>query len=114
MALADYLKTDFVIMDRISVPDPMGGVQYVYQQGAEFKAGVVADHSTEMQLAGQTGAKALYTLVVDKKIVLERDQIIRRADDGANFRLTTDTRDMTTPAKAMNQFSQASMERVVL
>lgn len=114
MALSDYLKTDFVIMDKTSVPDPMGGVLYVYQEGAPFKAGVVANQTTEMQLAGQTGAKAIYTIVVDQKIVLEREQLIRRVEDRADFRITTPTREMTTPAHAVNRFSQATAERVAL
>ena len=114
MALSDYLKTDFVLMDKTSVPDPMGGVLYVYKEGAPFKGAAVLNNSTEMRLAHQSGAKTIYTLVVDKKVQLERDQIIRRVSDKADFRLTTAARDMTTPAHAENQFSQISMERVVL
>ena len=112
--LADYLKTRFVLLDKVSVPDPMGGILYTYQEGAEFLGGLVANNTTEMRIAQQTGAKALYTLVVDKKIVLEREQLFRRVDDGANFRVMTPTRDMTTPEKSGLKFSQATVERVTL
>lgn len=114
MALKDYLSTEFVILDKNSVPDPMGGVLYVYTEGAAFKGAAVANTTTEMRIAQQSGAKQLYTLVVDKKVQLERDQIIRRVSDKAIFRITTPTSDMTAPAHAANQFSQAGMERVVL
>lgn len=112
--LSDYLNTDFVIMDKKSEPDPFGGVLYVYTEGASFKGGAVANNTTEMRIAQQSGAKALYTLVVDRKIVLDRDQIIRRVSDKADFRIVSPTMDMTAPAHAENQFSQATMERVIL
>lgn len=114
MALSDYLTTEFAIMDKKSQPDPFGGILYVYTEGAHFFGGAVANNTTEMRIAQQGGAKSIYTLVVDRKVVLARDQIIRRLDDQADFRLMTDTRDMTTPPNAENQFSQATMERVVL
>lgn len=114
MALADYLDTEFAVLDKVSVPDPMGGILYEYQEGAPFLGKEVLDNTTDMRIAQQNGAKAMYTLVVDKKIVLERGQYIRRLDDGADFHITAPTRDMTTPSHAANQFSQATMERVVL
>lgn len=114
MPLEDYLDTEFAIMDKVSVPDPLGGVMYEYREGAHFFGGSVKNESTEMQLAQQSGAKAVYTLVVPKDIVLEREQIVRRLKDKANFRITAPTRDMTTPAVAVLQFSQATMERVTL
>lgn len=112
--LADYLDEEYAVMDKITNPDPMGGIMNGYQEGAHFFGKAVADSSTEMRIAQQSGAKTVYTLVVDKKIVLSRGQIVRRMEDGADFEIKTDTRDMTTPAHAVNQFSQATMERVVL
>lgn len=114
MALKDYLNTEFALLDKKSVPDPMGGILYQYTEGAHFTGAAVMNNSTEMRIAQQNGAKTVYTLVVDKHIQLESDQLIRRVSDNADFRLTTPTRDMTTPAKAGIQFSQASMERVIL
>lgn len=114
MALQDYLSTAFVLMDKTSVPDPFGGILYQYKEGARFMGAAVMNNSTEMRIAQQSGAKTVYTLVVDQKIQLERDQIIRRVSDKADFRITTPTADMTTPANAVKRFSQASMERVVL
>lgn len=112
--LADYLDEEYAIMDKVSVSDPMGGVIYGYQEGAHFFGKAVIDNSAEMRIAQQEGAKTVYTLVVDKKIILSRGQYVRRLDDKADFEIKTDTRDMTTPAMAETQFSQATMERVVL
>jgi hypothetical protein len=112
MALADYLNVEFAVMDKTTKPDPMGGILTVYQEGAHFRAGLVANTTTEMRIAQQNGAKSLYTLVVDKRIVLERGDMIRRLSDKADFRLLSATRDMTTPPKAGIQCSQATLERV--
>lgn len=112
--LADFLDEDFVILDKVSMQDPMGGILYGYQEGAPFVGKAVMDNSTEMRIAQQNGAKTVYTLVVDKKIILSRGQYVRRIDDNADFEIKTDTRDMTTPAMAETQFSQATAERVVV
>lgn len=112
--LSDFLDEEYAILDRVSMPDPMGGILYGYQEGARFHGKAVMDNSADMRIAQQQGAKTVYTLVVDKKIVLSRSQYVRRVEDGLDFEIKTDTRDMTTPAMAENQFSQATMERVVL
>ena len=114
MALADYLNTDFVVLDKTTVPDPMGGILIKYQEGAPFRAALVPDRTTEMRIAQQNGARALYTLVVDRKIALERGTHIRRVQDQADFNLLSDTADMQAPVRSALRFSQASVERVKL
>lgn len=112
--LEDYLQTKFRILDKTSRPDPLGGVIYVYQEGAEFLGGAVRDTTTDAQIANQQGGRTLFTLVVKKGLDLERNQLIRRVDDGSNYKLLTDMRDMQTPDHAGLKCAQASMERVVL
>ena len=112
--LADFLDEEYGLLDKVSMPDPMGGILYVYEEGAHFFGKDVMDNSTDMRIAQQEGAKTLYTLVVDKKIILSRGQYVRRLGDKADFEIKTGTRDMTTPAMAETQFSQATMERVSL
>lgn len=114
MALRDYVNIDFCLLDKVSAPDPFGGLVYTYQEGAHFLGGVVKNNTSAMQIAEQSGTKSVYTLVVDRHIVLERDAVVRRIEDGANFRITSPTRDMQTPAHSALQFSQATMERVEL
>lgn len=112
--LSDYLNTEFALLDKVSRPDPMGGVIYSYQEGAHFLGGMVKNATTEMVIAEQNGAKSTFTLVVDRKLELERGQIIRRLEDGGNYRITSPTRDMMTPASSALKFSQATMEVVEL
>lgn len=112
--LDDYLNVEYCILDKISQPDPFGGVLYVYQEGARFTGGPVIDSTAETRIAQQEGARTTYTLVVKKPIELERGTLIRRLSDGANYKLTTDTRDMKTPDFSGLACAQATMERVVL
>lgn len=112
--LEDYLNVEYCLLDKISAPDSFGGIIYTYQEGAGFTGGPVLDNSADVRIAQQEGAKATYTLVIKKPLELERGQLIRRMKDGANFRITSDSRDMTTPDHSTLQCSQASMERVVL
>ena len=115
MALADYLNTDFVVMDKTTKKDEeFGGIITVWQEGAPVVGALVKKSSTEMLIAEQQGAKAIYTLVTDKKIVLTRGMMVRRVNDKANFEIKSDSADMTTPAHAGIQFSQVTAERVVL
>ena len=98
--LEDYLQTRFCILDKISRPDPFGGVIYVYQEGAAFLGGAVRNTATDAQIANQQGGRTLYTLVVQKGLELERGQLIRRMEDGSNYKLLTGLRDMQTPDHA--------------
>lgn len=112
MALRDYMNTPFCLLDRVSTADPFGGVVYTYVEGAHFAAGMVTNATTEMQIAEQSGAKSVYTLVVDRHTVLERGQLVRRLTDGSTYRITAPTRDMQTPEQSALKFAQTTMERV--
>lgn len=112
--LSDYISIAFALMDKVSRPDPFGGIVYTYEEGARFLGGMVKNASTEMVIAEQNGAKSTYTLVVDRKLELERGQIVKRLEDGSLYKVTAPARDMMTPAKSALQFSQATMEAVEL
>ena len=115
MALADYLTTDFVVLDKTTKKDEeFGGIVTVWKEGALFKGGLVLKNSTDVLIAEQEGAKPIYTLVTDKKIMLIRGMMVRRVQDKANFEIKSDSMDMMTPKKARIQFSQVTAERVVL
>lgn len=115
MALADYLTTKFVVMDKTTQEDKdFGGFITVWKEGAPFVGGLVMKNSADMLIAAQQGAKVIYTLVTDKKILLTRGMMVRRVQDKADFEITSDSVDMTTPARAGVQFSQVTAERVVL
>jgi len=113
--LMDFLTTEMIVMDKTTEEDKeFGGIITVWKEGAHFMGNLVPKNSSEVRIAQQQGAKALYTLVTDKKIMLTRDMMVRRAADAANFRVTADSLDMAVPAFSAIQYAQCSVERVVL
>ena len=111
----EFLNTDMVLMDKTSQTDPeFGGILTVWKEGAAFKGNLVPKNSADVRIAQQQGAKAIYTLVTDKKIVLSRGDVVRRAMDKADFRVTADSADMAVPAFSSIRYAQCPVERVVL
>lgn len=110
-----FLTTEMIVMDKTTEEDKeFGGIITVWKEGAHFMGTLVAKNSTEVRIAQQQGAKALYTLVTDKKIMLTRDMMVRRASDAADFRVTADSIDMKAPDFSAIQYAQCPVERVVL
>lgn len=111
----DFLNTDMVMMDKTTKPDPeFGGILTVWKEGAAFRANLVPISNTEIRIAEQQGAKALYTIVTDQKVMLSRGDFVRRVSDKATYRVTADSADMAVPAFSSIRYAQCPAERVVL
>ena len=110
-----FLTTEYVVMDKTTQKDEeFGGIITVWKEGAPFVGHMVKRNDSTVLIAEQEGAKAIYTLVTDKKVVLERGMMIRRLEDKADFAIKSDPRDMQAPETSRLQFSQVIAERVVL
>lgn len=109
MALEDYF-TDFCMMDRRTVEDGYGGVTTQYVEGAHFQAGITTKQSTQARIAYQQGLKVMYTLVFKPTISVNNGDVVKRLSDGLTLKVTSKSRDMTTPAAAQLQMSQVSAE----
>ena len=111
----EFLTTDMIVMDKTTETDEeFGGIITSWKEGAHFKGNLVPKNSSEVRIAQQQGAKAIYTLVTDKKVSLTRDMVVRRASDGADFRITADSADMRVPSFSSILYAQCPAERVVL
>lgn len=109
--LIDAFMQDFVMMDKISVPDGIGGFQYQWQEGAAFQGAIVKDTTLEARVAEKDGVTELYTLTFPKTLPLEFHDVIKRVEDGQIFRATSNATDSKTPKVASFQFAQVSAER---
>ena len=107
--LSDFFE-DFIMQDRISVPDDFDGLRYEYVDGAPFRAGISTNNSNEAQIAQQNGMKAIYTIVHPATITLLQNDRVKRAKDGRTYRITSNSADMTTPGAAQVQFAQVTAE----
>lgn len=104
----------FLMQNWISVPDGFGGIAWEWTDGAPFHAAVSVVSNTEMLIAQQSGAKTIYKLVFDKKIVLEVGDQVRNADTREMYRITSDSRDMFTPDSSPLQLAQCTAEKVTV
>ena len=101
---------DVCMLDKRTTADGLGGVDVTFVDGAHFKAGIVAKQSTTAQIAYQQGVKALYVIAFDPRVVLSPGDMVKRLGDGKVFRVTSDSRDMTTPKQAHLKLSQVTAE----
>lgn len=111
MSLIDVMKSNVVMMDKTTTPDGMGGIIRQWVEGAQFKAAIIKDSTLAARVAEKEGVTELYTVTVDKDIVLEYHDVFKRLSDGAIFRVTSNTADSETPTVASFQIAQVTAER---
>lgn len=110
--LIDAYMTKCVIMDRVSTSDGIGGVIYTWVDGAEFMAAITKDNTMEARIAEKEGVTELYTVTVDKDMALQVNDVFKRKEDGAIFRVKSNIVDSKTPNVASFQFGQVNAERL--
>ena len=111
MSLIDVMMEECVMVDRRTVPDGIGGFNYEWVDGAQFRAAVIKNNSLEARVAEKQGVTELYTVTVDKGLVLQYHDVFRCFCDGLTFRVTSNIRDSETPSVATFQIGQVTAER---
>lgn len=110
MSLLAEAMEDCVMIDRKSVPDGYGGIEYQWDDGATFKAAITLDTSTQARLASVQGVNDLYTVTTTKGVNLQYHDVFRRVESGKILRVTSDGNDKRTPASASLDMRQVSAE----
>lgn len=111
MTLIDEIMEECVMMDRSSVPDGLGGFEYVWQEGASFMASIVKDNTLNARIAEKSGVTEVYTITVNKGIPLIFNGVFKRLKDNTTFRITSNITDSETPPRSTFQIGQVSAER---
>lgn len=109
MAFEDFLEP-FQMMDYVSKPDGLGGFEYDHVPGAEFMAAIYVNSSSEAEIAGRTGNKALFTIMTKTNVELEQDDVVIRRRDGRKYHITGNAIDKTTPDVAGLQLRSVTAE----
>ena len=109
--LFERMMDDCVMMDKVSLPDGIGGITHEWRDGAPFRAAVVKDSTMQAKIAEKQGVTELYTVTVPKTVPMEFHDVFKRVADGAVFRVTSNVIDSQTPKVASFQFGQVSAER---
>lgn len=90
--------------------DAFGAAYEFYSDGETFQAGIATANSNEVQLAERRGLHVTHTLTFRTDTVLHQNDRIVRVKDGTQFRVTSDSDDMTTPAPAVEKYSVVYLE----
>lgn len=112
MAVTDFFE-DFAVIDYVSRPDGLGGVIWETVEGAAFRAGIYHNTSNEAQIAYQSGAKSIFTIVTLKNVELEQNDVVRRERDGRTYRIIGNAIDNTAPDMAQDAAVRTVQAEVV-
>lgn len=97
MSLLTEQMTDCVKFNKITQSDGYGAYWTEWQEGARFKAAISFEDSIEAKIAEKQGVTSLYTVTVDKAMMLDYHDAFKRVEDGKVFRVTSDGDDKFTP-----------------
>lgn len=111
MSLIDSMMEECVMVDKRTVPDGLGGFKPTWVDGAEFLAAIVKDSTLAARVAEKQGVTEVYTITVNRGLVLQYHDVFRRVSDGAVFRVTSNIEDSETPDVATFQIGQVTAER---
>lgn len=114
MSLLDEMMEPFVMLDKRSVSDGLGGFTREWTEGAEFKAAAVLDNSMQARVGAVQGVTGVYTVTTPKAVKLEYHDVFKRKRDNKIFRATSDGDDKATPASASLDMRQVSAEQYEL
>ena len=114
MSLLTDMMEPFVMLDKRSVSDGLGGFTREWIEGAEFQAAAVLDNSTAARVGAMQGLTSLYTVTTPRNINLQFHEVFKRVRDGKIFRATSDGDDKATPKSAAIDMRQVSAEEYAL
>lgn len=114
MAIQDFEKP-FYRMSVVSVADGQGGYTKTWSQSVStVQIAMACNQSLEALKAMAQGVRSVYTLNFDSGIALAYNEYIKRASDGAIFRITSDPADNETPSVTTLDRRTATAERTEL
>ena len=99
------------MMDRRTISDGLGGFSHEWVEGANFRAAVIKDNTMNARVAEKQGVTEVYTVTVDRGVLLEYHDVFKRTSDGLIFRVTSNIRDSESPRVATFAIGQVSAER---
>ena len=109
-SLLDAYMKNCVMMDKVTVPDGVGGFISRYQEGAAFKCAIALDNSMQARIGQQQGVTNVYTISTPKAITLQFHDVIKDTETGKIFRITSDGTDKATPSTATLDMRAVSAE----
>lgn len=110
--LFERMMVDCVIMDKISVPDGIGGSVREWHEGAPIRASIDKQTATQVTVGEKADYDVRYLITTNRNTLLEFHDIIKRVEDGALFQVLVPSTDKKTPTVATFAFAQAEAKRL--
>lgn len=110
--LQDYCEP-FILMTPVTAEDALGCTAVGYEPGETFSAALCAAPGSPGVHAGRTAARQTTVLLHPREMSLMPGDVVRRASDGATYRVLDCSDFMRTPLSASMAFAQVTLERVV-
>lgn len=108
MALSDFYK-DIFFLNKISNSDGLGGIEFIYMEGAKFKGVITIESNTETRIAEQQGLKSIYTLSTSKGIQIDFGDLIKSEDKV--YKVVSVKNELQTPHFSNLDLQQYELER---
>lgn len=109
--LVENFMESCTMLEKVRMPDGLGGSKIGYRDGVKFMAVIDKDRSLQARVAEKDGVTAVYTVTTPAGVGLEFHEVFKRDHDGAVFRTTSDYHDSMPPKCASFAFEQVSAER---
>lgn len=109
--LYEAMMDDCVFVEKLRIPDGIGGYKTVWTDGAEFKAAIKLENSIEAEVAEKQGVTSVYLVSVSRATPLDFHDVFKRKKDGAIFRVTSNITDNTSPEFSAINLGQVRAER---
>lgn len=104
----------FMLLERKSTPDEMGGEIVAYNEVTPFQGVVTFTTGDCISLGGQPALREEPVLLHEYDVTLAPNDYVRREKDGAVYRVASRTESMRAPAFSGLRFAQVNVERVVI
>ena len=114
MSLLSDAMEKCVMLDKVMQSDGFGGYYSQWVEGAEFNAAIAFDTSIQSRTAEVQGVTSVYTVTVDRNMVLEYHDVFKRLSDGKIFRATSDGDDKATPKSTRLNMRQVTAEEYTI
>ncbi len=95
---------------RTTTDDGEGGRVPAWTDGQAFTAAITHDQTMQARVAESEGMTSTYTVTTDKGFQLEFHDVFQRDSDGKVFRVTSESSDRYTPARATFQVRQVTAQ----
>ena len=114
MSLLTEAMEQCVMLNKVVQSDGFGSYYAQWVEGVPFDAAITFDTSIEARSAEVQGVTSVYTVTVDRNMVLEYHDVFKRLSDGKIFRATSDGDDKATPKSTRLNMRQVTAEEYAI